>query len=80
MAIDNMKLSKAAGLDGVYPEFFKHCGPKTQMWLAMFFSDLLSSSHIPVLLKKAKVIAILKPGKQGTDVSNYRPLSLVTTK
>lgn len=68
VAIGNMTLDKAAGFDGVYAEFFKHSGPKTQTWLAMFFSDILSSLHIPVL----KVIAILKPEKQGSDVSNYR--------
>lgn len=78
VAIDSMKSGKAADSNGIYMKFFKHRGPITQKWLAMFFSDILSSSHIPVLLKKAKVTAILKPGRQGTDVSNYRPVSLLS--
>lgn len=73
-----MKSGKAAVFDGVYGEFFKHSGPKTQTWLAMFFSDIVRSSNIPVLLKRAKIITILKPGKQGTNVSNYQSVSFLS--
>lgn len=78
VAIGSMKSGKAAGFDVVYVEFLKHSSPKTQTWQALFFSDILSSSHIPALFKKAKVIAILKPGKQGTNTFNYRIVSLLS--
>lgn len=33
---------------------------------------------MPKLFKKTKIIAILKPGKEGTDVTHYRPVSLLS--
>lgn len=37
--------SKAADLGTVYPEFLKHCGPKTQQWLAAFFTEILRTRN-----------------------------------
>jgi len=30
IAIQAIKTSRAVGFDGEYPEFLKHCGPKTR--------------------------------------------------
>jgi hypothetical protein len=57
---------KAAGLDGVYPEFIKNSGKKTKERLVRLFNDILTTC------------AILKPGKDDTDASHYRPISLLS--
>jgi hypothetical protein len=41
-------------------------------------NDIVSTSKIPNLFKRAKVIAIIKPGKDGTDPAHYRPISLLS--
>uniref|UniRef100_H3A334 Endonuclease/exonuclease/phosphatase domain-containing protein n=1 Tax=Latimeria chalumnae TaxID=7897 RepID=H3A334_LATCH len=35
------KSGKASGVDGIYPEFLKNLGPKGQIWLAKFASNIL---------------------------------------
>ncbi|VVC39079.1 Reverse transcriptase domain, partial [Cinara cedri] len=79
MVLKEIKLNKAAGFDGIYSEFFKHSGHKTQAWLAAFCSDILDTATLPKLFKKTKIIAILKPGKPATDPTHYRPISLLST-
>jgi hypothetical protein len=41
-------------------------------------NDILSTGKIPPEFKKAKVIAILKPGKPANEASSYRPISLLS--
>jgi hypothetical protein len=62
-----LKNRKAAGFDGIYPEFIKHLGPIGLNWLRSFFNDIVSTGKIPNEFKKAKVIAILKPGKPANE-------------
>ncbi|KAF0755286.1 Uncharacterized protein FWK35_00019703, partial [Aphis craccivora] len=71
---------KAAGLDGIYLEFLKNCGPNTRKWLADFFSDILCSGKLPKLFITTKVLAALKPEKPNDDVKSYRPISLLSAK
>jgi hypothetical protein len=73
-----LKNRKAAGFDGIYPEFIKHLGPIGLNWLRSFFNDILSTGKIPAEFKKAKVIAVLKPGKPANEASSYRPISLLS--
>jgi hypothetical protein len=73
-----LKNRKAAGFDGIYPEFIKHLGPIGLNWLRSFFNDIVSTGKIPNEFKKAKVIAILKPGKPANEASSYRPISLLS--
>jgi hypothetical protein len=72
-----LKNRKAAGFDGIYPEFIKHLGPIGLNWLRSFFNDILSTGKIPAEFKKAKVIAILKPGKPANEASSYRPACVI---
>jgi hypothetical protein len=39
--------------------------------------NVLSSVRLPKLFKRAKIIAIPKPGKDGSDPAHYRPISLL---
>jgi retron-type reverse transcriptase len=77
-ALKSVKLGTAAGFDGVYPKFIRNCGERTKKWLISFINDVLSSARFPKLFNRAKVIAIPKPGKDGSDHAHYRPISLLS--
>src|SRR6195952_2869994 len=72
------KTRKAAGFDGIYPEFFKHFGVFALNWLVLFYNDILLTGLLPREFKQAKVIAILKPGRPPDNAANYRPISLLS--
>ncbi|KAF0721714.1 Reverse transcriptase domain-containing protein, partial [Aphis craccivora] len=63
MAISKLKSGKSAGVDEIFPEFYKHFGPRTRAWLVSFFNNILENGNIPPLFKKFKIIAVCKPGK-----------------
>lgn len=77
-ALSFVKNGKAAGFDAIYPEFLTHSGPKVRKWLSLFFSDLLRRNIVPPIFKKAKIIALLKPGKPRERPESYRPISLLS--
>jgi hypothetical protein len=72
----SLKPGKAAGFDEIYPEFIKNFGAQTKAWIISFMNDVVSTPKNPNLFKRAKVISIIKPGKDGTDPAHYCPLSL----
>jgi len=53
-------------------------GPKARTWLSKFFSRIMATHTIPKIWRKAKVIAIEKPGKDRSLAANYRPVSLLS--
>jgi hypothetical protein len=75
-ALMSLKPGKATGFDGIYPEFIINFGAQTKEWIISFMNDIVSTSKIPDLFKRTKVISIIKPGKGGTDPAHYRPISL----
>lgn len=77
-ACNQVRSGKAPGEDGIHPEFILHCGKYTRQWLAGFYTDILNKGKIPSPLKRAKIIAILKPGKPNNRPNNYRPISLLS--
>lgn len=52
-AILSMKNGKASGFDSIYPKFVTFCGPRTRLWLARFFTNVLVSNRLPPAFKKA---------------------------
>lgn len=78
-AINSIKLGKAAGLDGLYPEFLKKLGKRPKLWVLKFLNQILKLSKLPPLLMKSNIIAILKPGKCAEDPTKYRPIALLST-
>lgn len=56
----------------------KYTGVKIQTWLMRFYSDIVDTSILPNLFKAAKVKALTKPGKDGIEVTHYRPISLLS--
>jgi len=51
---------------------------KARTWLSKFFSRIMATHSIPKMWKKAKVIAVEKPGKDPSLAANYRPISLLS--
>lgn len=62
VALQAVKNGKAAGADGILPEFIKMLGPKGKTWLAKLSTEIANTSVIPKLWREVKAIA--KPGSQ----------------
>lgn len=52
------------------PEFVKYTETSTHKWLPTFYTDIITTSNLPEF-KKAKVIALLKPSKDGSETEHY---------
>ena len=76
-AIKNLKPNKAAGMDDLRAEQLKHFGPRALQWLLKLFNTCIQKLKIPKLWRKARVVALLKPGKDPTIPKSYRPVSLL---
>jgi len=77
-ALRTVKTGTAPGYDNIHPEFLVHLGPRARSWLCRFFSRIPKEDNIPKSWRKAKVIAIEKPGKDPKIAANYRPISLLS--
>lgn len=77
-AINLIKKGKAAGFDGIFPELIKGLGTSSLSWLLSFYNNILISGVIPKEFKRAKIIAILKPGKPADNPTSYRPIALLS--
>jgi len=75
-ALQKTKPVTVPGYDNIHLEFRKNLGPKACTWLSKFFSRIMATHSIPKIWRKAKVIAVEKPGKDPSLVANYRPVSL----
>jgi len=76
-AIALLKTGKAAGLDNITTEMIQHFGTKTRAWLLAFLNKCAQTSTIPRAWRRAKVAALLKPGKDPNHKKSYRPISLL---
>jgi len=70
-ALQKTKPATATGYDTIHVEFLKNLGPKARTWLSKFFSRIMASHSIPKMWKKAKVVAVEKPGKDPSLAANY---------
>jgi len=57
----------------------KHFPQRAVSILVQIFNAVLLTHHFPSVWKHAKVISILKPGKDPALRSSYRPISLFDT-
>ena len=71
-----LNVKKANGVDGISAYMLKATAESIASPLAKVFSLSLSSGKFPTLWKSARVVPILKSGNRS-DVSNYRPISLL---
>ena len=64
-AISLLNDGKAPGLDNIHHELIKCFGPTTRLWLLDMLNDMTAfiQQQIPNEWRKAKEVALLKPGK-----------------
>jgi len=74
-AIRGLKVGKAPGPNGIPNRALKHLSQRA----VLIFNAILVTHHFPTVWKHAQVISILKPGKDPTLPSSYRPVSLLDT-
>ena len=72
-----LKNGKAPGLDDIQTELIKQFGPKARDWLLRFFNNCTATKKIPKLWRQAKVVELLKPGKDPSVAKIFRPISLL---
>ena len=76
-AMSTLKPGKAAGLDNISTEMIQHFGPKALAWILELSNSCATSFSIPKIWRRAKVVALLKPGKEPEHPKSYRPISLL---
>ena len=76
--INNLKVKKSAGFDGIDNYLIKSIAPYIIYPLVYIFNISLTTGEIPDTMKIAKVIPIFKKGNKQLS-SNYRPISLLTS-
>ena len=73
------KAKKAAGVDGIFPEFLKNLGLEAHNWLASLFTYCHLTRVVPSRWKESKIIVIPKPGKPLDNATSFCPISLLCT-
>ena len=68
-----LKNGKAPGLDDIQTELIKQFGPKARDWLLRFFNNCTETKKVPKIWREAKVVALLKPGKDPSVTKRFRP-------
>jgi hypothetical protein len=75
--IRSLQLTKAAGPDQINNRLLKKLPRKAIVYLTHIMNACFKYSYFPTAWKQANVIPILKPGKDPSDLKNYRPISLL---
>lgn len=78
-AIKCSRNMKAPGFDGLFNIVLKNLGPNAILLLVKIFNRCLEIGYFPAAWKLSKVVPIAKPGKDPTDPSSYRPISLLSS-
>lgn len=77
MAIKRLKPKKSAGPDLIPPYVLKGCAEWLELPLLHLYNLALSSATFPNVWKESVVIPLHKNGCKS-DISNYRPISLIS--
>jgi hypothetical protein len=78
-ALRGLKPAKAPGPNGIPNRALKHLPMRAVLLLVHIFNAVLRTHHYPTGWKHARVISILKPGKDPAQPTSYRPISLLDT-
>uniref|UniRef100_A0A667ZNP8 Reverse transcriptase domain-containing protein n=1 Tax=Myripristis murdjan TaxID=586833 RepID=A0A667ZNP8_9TELE len=76
-AIKHLSNGKTPGEDGFSIEFYKTFQDEIIPFLVMLYNDAIMSQSMPTTMRTAVITTIPKQGKDPTQMSNYRPLSLL---
>jgi hypothetical protein len=77
--IKGHKVGKAPGPNGILNRVLRHLPKRSITFLTKVFNAVLCRQYFPPVRKHACVLPILKPGKDPTQPSSYRPISLLDT-
>lgn len=78
-ALRQMPNNKTPGPDGYPAEFYKHFWPLLSPLFFRAVTEIKNTSQIPSHMNTAAITVILKPDKDPTLPTSYRPLSLLNT-
>jgi hypothetical protein len=76
-AIRGLKVGKAAGPNGIPNRVLRHLPKCAITFLTNLFNAVLRRQYFRSAWKHSRVVSILKPGKDPTLPSSYRPISLL---
>ena len=69
---------KANGLDNIGPRLLKQCATPLAAPLSILFNECISQGFVPDDWKIHRMVPVFKSGDK-TDVTNYRPISLLSS-
>jgi hypothetical protein len=78
-SIRGLKIIKAPGPDGIPNRVLKQLPQRMILLLVALFNAIFRTQYFPPVWKHARVISILKAGKDPALPSSYRPISLLDT-
>ena len=73
--LNNLKIHKASGQDGLSARVFKECSSENAPILALIYNESLAQGTVPDDWRQANVASIIKKGGKYY-AANYRPVSL----
>lgn len=79
LIIKSLKSSKSPGDDGINNKVIKKFPSKLLILLTYIFNACMKYSYFPDNWKIGKVIVILKPNKDPSNPSSYRPITLLSS-
>ncbi len=78
-AIQELKLNKACGLDGLSAEHFRFACPKLAVLLCICFNCFLVHGCVPKGFSDSIIVPVIKDKKGNvTDMDNYRPIAITS--
>ena len=76
-AVKSCRNSKAFGPDKLSLFHLKHLGPRAIEYITTLFNLSATTCRIPAIWKSSLIIPIPKPGKDTSQRTSYRPISLI---
>ena len=76
-AIKSCRTSRAYSPDSLSIFHLKNLGPLSTEHITALYNDSLKSCRLPSIWKTSLVIPIPKPGKDSSQDTSYRPISLI---
>ena len=76
--LQNMKVAKASGPDGISPRILKNVAEEIAPVLARIFNFSLQTGKFPSIWKQANVTPLYKNKGKRSKLNNYRPVSLLS--
>ncbi|GBM00076.1 RNA-directed DNA polymerase from mobile element jockey [Araneus ventricosus] len=77
VALSKMR-NKSPGKDGITKKMISSLSHSNLFRVLGQFNELLSSAKVPESWRMSKIIPILKPGKNASEVNSYRPIALTS--